>query len=459
MFELFRSQPIFLLGVVAIAGYYFGRAARLARLPSLIGFMILGVLLGPSLAGFFHEGNLASLSFITEIALGFVAFSIGAELSMSSLRQLGGGIVAIILAESFGAFLVVASAVYLLTRSLPLALLFGAIAPASAPAGTVAVIQEYRARGSLTKALYAVVGFDDGLAILIFGFTAAVANTILLGTVLGVEGGGESVVAAMGPPALELLASLGVGALLGFAFCQIVRRLQTSRDMLIMTFGIVFLATGLSVYFNLSLILTNMAIGFVLVNTRREAFVHKVTEPLREIMPLLFILFFCLAGAHLRIVQLPALGALGVVYILTRAGGLIGGSRLGAAIGRAEPKIRKWVGLGILSQAGVAIGLSLIVSSRFREIGARPEVAAAVAKYAAAHPGASRILYDPLAIGAAVITVITATSIIFEIIGPILTKIALSRAGEIAAEEAPAPPAESGVRKGGAPEGRRGGGA
>jgi Kef-type K+ transport system membrane component KefB len=364
MLEVLRSEPMLLLGLVAILGFYFGRAARLARLPSLIGFMVLGVVLGPSLLGFFTDANLESLTFITELALGFVAFSIGAELSLRSLKELGGGIVMIILAESFGAFLVVMLVVFALTRSWPVALLFGAVAPASAPAGTVAVIQEYRARGSLTKALYAVVGFDDGLAILIFGFAAALAKTVMVGDLLGAGAASTGTLAAMRGPALEIIGSLVIGTVLGFAFCQLVRRLHEPRDMLIMTFGVVLAATGLSVFYHMSLILTNMAAGFVLVNTRREAFVNRVVAPLRDIMPLLFILFFCLAGAHLNIGDLPKLGAIGVLYILARSAGLIGGSRVGARIGGSPDKIRKWVGLGILSQAGVAIGLSLIVGRR-----------------------------------------------------------------------------------------------
>jgi Kef-type K+ transport system membrane component KefB len=435
MQEILTAQPLLLLGIVAIVGFYFGRAAKLARLPSLIGFMILGVLLGPSAFGYFHEGNLESLTFITEIALGFVAFSIGAELNLRSLRHLGKGIVSVILAESLAAFIIVTAVVYLITRSWPAALLFGAVAPASAPAGTVAVIQEYKAKGSLTTALYAVVGFDDGLAILIFGFAAALARRILLGSTLGAISAHQSVFAAMWEPTLEIVGSLLVGAALGFVFCLLVRKLHAGRDMLIMAFGTVLVATGVSLHFGLSLILTNMAVGFVLTNTRRESFVRRATDPLREIMPLLFILFFCLAGAHLRLSELPKLGAVGLAYILARSFGKIGGSRLGGALGRIEPKMKKWIGPGILSQAGVAIGLSLIISTEFTHLSRTPEVATAVSRYAAANPGASLLTYSPLAIGAAIITVITATSVIFEIVGPILTKIALTKAGEIGKQD------------------------
>jgi len=399
-----------LLGVVIIAGFYMGHTARRVKLPSLIGYMILGVILGPSVLHLISEPTMEDLSFITEIALGFVAFSIGAELSLSTLKRLGPGIISIIFAESFAAFFVVTAAVYFLTCDLPMSLIFGAMAPASAPAGTVAVIQEYKAKGSLTKALYAVVGFDDGLAIIIFGFAAAFAKNLLIEEATGCNG---SILPAMLPPLKEIGLSILVGAVVGFAFCQMVRKLEHSKDILIVIFGAVLLATGLSLRWHLSLIMTNMVVGFVLVNTRREALVHRVMAPLYEIMPLLFILFFCLAGAHLELSTLPALGTLGVVYTIGRAAGLIGGARIGAMIGHVDNKIKKYIGLGILSQAGVAIGLSLIVKHEFAQLDA---------KYNLPHAAT---------IGAVVLTTITATCIFFEIIGPILTKIALKRAGEI----------------------------
>jgi len=427
--SILQQQHLLLLGAATLIAFHFGGLARRVSLPSIIGFMLLGVLLGPSVLRLFGDGNLHALSFITEIALGFVAFAIGAELSLRSLRQLGRGIVAVILAESFAAFFLVMLTVYALTRSWPMALLFGAVAPASAPAGTVAVIQEYKAKGSLTQALYAVVGFDDGLAILIFGFAAALARTLLMSN-LGVSTGDGGVFAAMIDPALEILGSVLVGAVLGFALCQLVRRLEHSRDMLIMVFGTILMAAGLCLQFHLSLILTNMVIGFVLVNTRHQSLVNKVCAPLKDVMPLLFVLFFCLAGAHLDLGKLPALGLIGVGYVLARSAGLIGGARIGASLGNVEDKIKKYVGLGILSQAGVAIGLSLIVQRDFIKLAQQPLVADALGKLAPLTPEQA-LLFDPVAIGTALITTVTATCVIFEIVGPILTKYALRKAGEI----------------------------
>jgi len=399
-----------LIGAATIVAFYVGRLARLARLPSLIGYMFVGVILGPSILHLFDEASMERLSFITEIALGFVAFSIGSELNMSKLKRLGGGIISIILAESFGAFFVVVLAVYALTRDLPLALIFGSMAPASAPAGTVAVIHECRAKGSLTTTLYAVVGFDDGLAIIIFGFAAALAKTLLI---TEASGAAEGILGALLVPAKEIGLSFVVGGVAGLLFYRLVRKLQSAREILIVVFGVILICTGLSIRWHLSLILTNMVVGFVLANARHESLLHRVTAPLLEVMPLLFVLFFCLAGAHLQLSALPALGAVGIVYVLGRSFGLIGGARIGAMFGHVEDKVKKYVGLGILSQAGVAIGLSLIVKHEFTLLDAR---------YNAPHA---------LAIGSSVLATITATCIFFEIIGPILTKIGLKRAGEI----------------------------
>lgn len=397
---------IAVIGVSTILAIYFGKTARKAGLPSLIGYMILGTVMGTSALSLINDNSLNQLQFITDIALGFVAFIIGSELNLKILRRLGKGIILIILAESFAAFFLVASAVYLLTGDVPMALVFGALAPASAPAGTVAVIHEYKAKGNLTKALYAVVGFDDGLAVIIFGFAAALAARMLRTESSAVSIG---FVSSLLEPMKELGFSLGVGTILGFIFSALARKLKPLIELPSLIFGFIALSIGLCMKFDLSLILTNMMLGLVLANTASTSSVRSIVGQLKNYMPLIFILFFFLAGAHLNISALPALGVLGIVYMIARAAGLMGGAWLGAVLGKSESKIKKYLGLGILSQAGVAIGLSLMVRHMFAEIGT---------------PHA-------LEIGATVITTITATSIVFEIIGPICAKFALKRAGEI----------------------------
>ena len=160
-----------------------------------------------------------------------------------------------------------------------------------------------------------------------------------------------------------------------------------------------------------------MVIGMVIVNTQSNSLVKRTYELIPMLMPLLFILFFSLAGANLHIQALPSLGVLGIIYIFSRTTGLVSGSMLGGIIGRVEPKIRKYLGLGILSQAGVAIGLALIVKQDFSGLGRIVDK--------------SNQMTNGDYIGTTVITTITATCIFFELIGPILTKIALKKAGEI----------------------------
>ncbi len=409
--------PILLLiGTLIIVSFYFGRSMKWIKLPSIIGFMIVGVISGPSFLNLVTDDIQEHLGFITEIALGFVAFSIGLELSLSILKKQGVGIISIIFAESFCAFFVVLASVFFLTKDLPLSIIFASIAPASAPAGTVAIIKEYKAKGNLTKALYAVVGFDDGLAIIIFGFAAAIARMLLT---KGTSGESIHLISSMIKPLQEIGISILVGFVLSLVLINLVKRIKKSHDILILICGFIFIINGLCVYWHLSLILTNMIVGLVIVNTQKREIVHKIGEQLSNIMPLFFVLFFALAGAHLHIKDLPAMGWIGIIYIISRSIGLIGGARLGGMFGNVEDKVKKYTGLGILSQAGVAIGLSLIILHEFKGLGS-------IIKYIDGKPWTTG---DQL--GATIITTVTATCIFFEIIGPILTKIALEKAGEI----------------------------
>ena len=397
------SHPLLTVGIMTLAGLYMGRAAQKIKLPSIIGFMVLGVLLGPSAAGILDAQLFEDLSFISDIALGFVALSIGLELNIGSLRQLGRGIAVIIFAEAAAAFIVVFGCVFALTRDLPMSLIFGAIAPASAPAGTVAVIREYGASGPLTKALYAVVGFDDGLGIIIFGFASSVAKSLL-------AGGRSDLGSLVSGPMTEIALSIGAGILIAILFGALASRAKNPSELIILLFSAVLAGSGLSNALSLSLILTNMTMGMVISNSGIHGLVNRISSELVRIMPLLFVMFFIMAGANLHVDALPSLGVLGMVYVLSRTAGLMGGAFLGAAAGKTAPVIRKYLGMGILSQAGVAIGLALIVKQQFSPLGEAGE-----------------------RIGGAVITTVTATCIFFEIIGPLLTKRALEKAGETGA--------------------------
>ncbi|MBN2808393.1 MAG: cation:proton antiporter [Deltaproteobacteria bacterium] len=391
------------LGLLLICGYGGGHLARRLKLPALLGYLAAGVLLGPSALKVFSREQLRQLEFITSIALGCIAFVIGSELQLSSLKKLGRGIAVVIVAESLMAFVVVAGALFWLTQDPVLSLLFGAMAPASAPAGTVAVIQEYNAKGTLTKALYTVVGFDDGFAVIIFGFALALAKVFLLSASAPLA---QVVLQGLWQPLRETGLSFVLGAGLGGFFSLLVRREAQAPDRLIIIFWAVLSGVGLAERWHLSPILVCMMVGFFFVNVSATYLARDTRAPLQQVLGLIFVLFFGLAGLHFEVALLPDLGLVGLVYILARVIGKFIGVWLATHFCRMAEVIRRYLGFGILSQAGVAIGLALLVKQELDKI-----------------PGAGLI-------GTHILSTITATSIIFEIIGPLAAGYALKKAGE-----------------------------
>lgn len=391
---------LFFIGVAILLGFIGGKLSNRFRSPAVVGYLLTGLILGPSLFKILDLELLDRIGIFNDLALALVAFIIGSELRGELLRKMGRGIITIIFSESFGAFLLVALGVYLLTRKLYIALIFGAMAPASAPAGTAVVLQEYKAKGPLTDSLYAVVGLDDGLAIMIYAFISAIVKSILLGSTI-------SFVNVIMWPLIEILGAILLGAIIGIVLGYVVRRLRNREDVLTVTIGAILVCTGLSKFFHTSLILSNLSLGmsfsnlFSLANRRSYQAIQAVTLPI-------YVIFFVIAGAHLQIKLLPAMGVLGVVYILTRVLGLVGGAFFGATVSRQASVIRKYLGLGILSQAGVAIGLAILATREFAPLG--------------------QIGKD---LSLLIINTIAATTIIFEIIGPLATKFAILKAGEI----------------------------
>ncbi len=199
---------LFFIGIAIIFGFLVGRISHHFKLPAVVGYLVAGLVLGPSILKIFSLELLDDIGILSDLALGVVAFMIGSEMRISILRKMGKGLITIIFSESFGAFLLVALGVYFLTHKLYLALIFGAMAPASAPAGTAAVLQEYKAKGPLTNALYAVVGLDDSLAIMIYAFAAPLARLSLTGDTMSFSN-------VIKGPFLEIFGAVILGGLIG----------------------------------------------------------------------------------------------------------------------------------------------------------------------------------------------------------------------------------------------------
>ena len=382
-------------GLIIGFGFLIGKGTHLLRITGVIGYILTGVIIGPDVLNLVHLSSV-EIETMTNIALGFVAFIIGGELTIRSLRKTGKSIIAIIFGESLGAFCIVFAGLYFLTNNLPIASTFAAMAPASAPAGTIAVIHEYKAKGKLVDSILMVVGFDDGLAVLIYAFAMAAVGVVVSGDV--------SLSALVLEPMRDIGGALLFGALFGAVFAYIFRKLNEREEIIAVGITAIFLTAGFALFFEVSLILCCMVAGMMVINLFPQDN-KPVFDNIKSICLPVYIIFFVIAGINLHLGLLLSIGSIGIVYVICRTLGLVGGSYVSAFASKADKVIRDNIGLGILSQAGVAIGLSLLAYQKLSSMG----------------------LQD---VGSLVVTTVAATSVVFEIIGPLAARVALVRSGE-----------------------------
>lgn len=363
--------------------------------------MVLGVVLGPSVTDLFPRTALDRLDVVADLALAVVALTIGGELLWENLRRIAGSVVPIVLLESTGAMVFVTLGVVLLSGNWPLALILGSISAATAPAATVMIIQEQRAAGVLTSTLLAVVGIDDAIALILFAVASAVAKAMFANSeTLPLD----SVFLHAG---ISIGGALALGAVIGAIAALVIRRTPSREGVFSIAVGGLILNAGLANHLHLSALLVNMTFGAVIANITPLSS-RRLFDQLSSFSAPLFAAFFVIAGAHLRLDLLPSLGLLGAIYLVARLSGKVSGAYLGAVLGRAPSQVRNNIGFGLLSQVGVAIGLSLVVAKEFGDQGP---------------------MGNDLAI--TVINVLLGTTIITEIVGPILTRFGLRRADEV----------------------------
>lgn len=389
---------LFLVGMGVALGFIGGKISNKLKLPAVTGYIIIGVFLGSSFFNILDLNTLNRIGIITDLALGIIAFVIGNELRLSILKKMGKIIITILFFESIATFVLVTIGVYLLTRNMALSLILGSLGVATAPAGTFIVLDEYKAKGPVTNTLLAIVSLDDSIAIVIFSFAAAFAKHLVN---IDIEEK-TTFLSNLQQPLIEIGGAIVLGLILGIVVSYIAKKLHNKRELLVIALAAILICTGLSNVLHFSSILANMVLGMVISNLFLFAG-KRIFETIYDITLPVYIAFFVLAGAHLQIGLLPKMGLLGLVYILTRSLAKIGGASLGASLSKAEPNIRKYLGFGLFTQAGVAVGLAMIVA---REFGFCEEIAVIT------------------------INTITATTIILEIIGPIGVKYVITKSGE-----------------------------
>lgn len=380
------------LAIALILSLLSSKLMKLIKLPNVTGYLLVGLAAGPYCLGIIPTGIVEELGIIPKVALGFIAFSIGAEFRISYLKKVGKAPVIIAITESFGAIAVVDLALILTGHDIPFSLCLGAIAAATAPAATLMVVRQYKAKGELTNTLLAVVALDDATALMGFGISVAVAKTIE-------QGAGSSIAMTILDPVIEIFGALALGAVLGIIFRLLVKWFTGRGNRLAITYALVFACVGIGELLSVSSLLACMMMGAVLANTSEVSDV--IFEQSDRMTPPIFMLFFFISGADLDITLIPKVGVIGIIYVVGRVVGKVLGTAFGAGISKASPKVRKHLGFTLVPQAGVAIGLATTAMMVVPQYGAK------------------------------IRTVILCGTVIYELVGPVITKLALKNAGEI----------------------------
>lgn len=375
--------------VVGILG---GRLARHFKLPNVTGYLVAGLFIGPSFFKLLNSQDIQSFSVISEVALAAIAFSIGSEFELKDMLKVGKSIVVITLAEVVGAILVVFLVTYFIfDQHFAFSIVIASMSAATAPAATIMVIRQYRAHGPLTRTILPVVALDDAFGIMAFGIAMSVAK-------LSIGSSSVSFLQMISAPLIEIFGSLILGFLLGMVLTYVANRASSQEELLAMVLAAIAAGSGAANLLALSPLLTCMMIGATIVNLMNKP--NRVFLVMNDFTSPFYLLFFTLAGAGLDLKILLSVGALGVGYIFARAGGKALGAFLGAKAVKAEETVTKYLGLALLPQGGVSIGLSMIVRKQLPEF------------------------------SEAITTVILFSVFVYEVSGPIFAKIAIDKAGE-----------------------------
>ncbi|WP_320129812.1 cation:proton antiporter [uncultured Sphaerochaeta sp.] len=390
------------LAAIFGAGYCIKLVTNAIKIPEVTGYVLLGVILGTSLLKLLTADVLNALSPLSTVALGMIAFTIGIELKMDVIKKLGKSILAIVIFESGGAFAVVFLVLrFIYKADLNTSLLLGAVASATAPAATVAVIKQYKAKGPLTSTVLAVVGLDDAAALIIYVFVEGFVSSNLVGKSVAIP-------AMLGSALLAIFEAICIGIVAAIIYSLVLRKVKNNDWIALLLAAFLFALLGVCETIGVSELLSIMTFGMIIVNSSPT--LSKKSEGIvSNFSPIFLAAFFILGGAHLNVALIGKIGVLGLFYFFARSIGKMGGATLGAIIGKAPKQVRGLVGFALLPQVGVALALALAINKKFT----MPQF------------GQSGI-----DLASTIINVLLFTTIITEIIGPLLTRFALTKAGE-----------------------------
>lgn len=410
MHEEIQLGILAILGICVAGGVIGAWIFQKLKVPQVVGYIVVGVLIGDTGFGLLHSADIAALGSFNNFALGLIGFLVGGELSGSIFKKYGKQFTAILLGEGLMAFFLVGIASTLVVNlvvhdwiiSIAAGVVFGAIASATDPASTIDVLWEYRSSGVLTTAIVAIVALDDALAMTLYGLGTSAA-TILT------QSGGDSIGTTLMHTGMELGGAILLGVIGGFVLNAMMHYMPQTEKRLGISIGILLLSIGLSVTFNMDVILTTMAVGIVLIN-RAPKRSKQLFETIRSFSTPIYIIFFVLVGARLSLGDMPPwLWGLVAVYVLMRSLGKWVGAYWGGRISKAEKPVQNYMGMALFAQGGVAVGLSIVASHNLQHIQVTPE----------------------MTLGDMIIFTVTATTLCVQLIGPAFAKLAIKKAGEM----------------------------
>lgn len=398
------------------------RVVKPLKLPAVTGYLVAGLLIGPFVLGrlgvngigFTSLSAVDALKPISEVSLGFIAFAIGNEFRLKQLKAIGKQATVIAVFQALTATFLVDLCLFVLHLmmpdkvTMPVLLTLGAIATATAPAATLMVVNQYKAKGPLVNLLLPIVALDDAVGLVVFAISFGIAKSLQ-------SGGAISVVNVLINPLIEVVLSVGLGSLLGLVYTYVERFFHSRSKRLCVAITFVILAVSLSML-QFDIPGTQLEIGFssLLVCMMLGTIFCNICPSSEELMAKtdrwtapLFVLFFVISGAELDLNVFRDVTAilLGAVYIIARSAGKIGGASISSRMTKCPPQVQKWLGITLLPQAGVALGMSITVAE---ELGAD---------------------------GAIIRSIVLFSVLIYELVGPMLTKIALTKAGDIHPKE------------------------
>ncbi|MCK5513140.1 MAG: cation:proton antiporter [Deltaproteobacteria bacterium] len=388
------------LGALLILCLMMGRFVSHFRVPKVTGYLLAGILLSPSAINIFSnvlsqriDDSICELRFLCDLALGLIAFSIGGEFQNERFKKMGKKIITISLCETFATFFLVFCSLFFFTTNLPVAICLGILAIATAPAATLLVLREYDSEGVVTNSLLLLTGLNNFICLTLF--------TICFPAVIALSHGESSttfiltIFSSLG----SMLVSLAAGFILGFLLSVFEKRITKANELIVLTVGTIILGIGLAQMLNVSPLLVNLVMGATVINIAKKG--KMLFEELKRIDLPIYAAFFALSGASLHWDLLSVVGGVGVLYVAGRVAGKVLGVFYGAVQARASQSLKRYGGCGLLAQAGVALGLALLIEDRDQKLG---EV---------------------------VSTTIFSTVIVFEILGPLAVRWSIVKSGEV----------------------------